>query len=509
MTQCPIKQEAATPEPPTPRPEEGITRRVLGRLNDAIGAERVRRLLGDRAALRCEQGVLEVRVPDRFSADMVERRLGEQLRACLAQEAPGREIGVRVVVSPDNQPSTGARGHDAPAAPASSTAHQDKAGPDNAPRPLPDAPDRRAAHASRPHPGRTRLPEYIVGAPNRVAHEAVRRAGCERDGPELVFVHGPCGVGKTHLLKLAASMCRRARPQARIRYTTGESFVGGFVASVRNGTLPSFQNKHRRLDLLVIDDIHIVAGKDGSQQELVRTLNDLHFTGARVVLASDAHPRDIGRLHDALASRFVSGVVAPVGCPDSDMTRRLIPALASRRGLVLDPRAHELIVHRVLEDDAATVRDIEGLLTQIQAVANLMDHHRALFLNAEHVRQAVQMRAGKRAGQPSGPISIQRIIDAVCRELGVTRDDLAGKGRAKKVVLARELVTHLGKRHTARSYPELATAIGRPNHSTVITAHQRFQTRLAAPAPLQVGAAIDGCSAGELVGKVERAMGVA
>ncbi|MEM9373015.1 MAG: DnaA/Hda family protein, partial [Planctomycetota bacterium] len=259
-------------------------------------------------------------------------------------------------------------------------------------------------------------------------------------------------------------------------------------------------------DLLIIDDIHVIAGKEGTQQELVRTLSELQLAGARVVLASDAHPREIARLQAALASRFVSGVVAPIGRPDEDMVRRLIPALASRRGLVLDPRGMDLLTSRVLEDELATVRDIEGTLTQVQAMGNLLEKDRALFLSAEHVQRAVEMRAGERGGIRSGPVGINTIIDAVCEQLAVTRADLASSGRAKKVVLAREVIVHLGKRHTGNSYPELAMAIGRPNHSTVITAHNRFRAKLEAGEPIRVGAAIDGCAPGELVGRIERSM---
>jgi chromosomal replication initiator protein len=360
----------------------------------------------------------------------------------------------------------------------------------------------RRTHAKPP------VPEFIVGHANRVAHEAVRRAACEPDAPDLVFIHGPCGVGKTHLVRHAAAMARRARRDARIRVTSGELFISGYVNAIQNNTVAEFQKRHRKLDLLVIDDVHVIAGKEGTQQELVRTLNDLHLTGARVILASDAHPREIARMQAALSSRLVSGVVAPIARPDADLVRRLVPALAKRRGITLDPKGLEILVQRITEDTAATVRDIEGTLTQIQAMANLLDRDRGLFLSADHVRQAVEMRAGDRAGIRPGPVGIEKIIDTVCRELGVTRDDLGGKGRAKKVVLARELIVHLGKRHTGRSYPELAMAIGRPNHSTVITAHQRFQERLKTESPIAVNAAFDGTTAGELTTRMERAMGV-
>jgi len=476
----------------------------MGHLKGSVGAERVRRLLGTQSSVSCESGTLEIRMPDRFSAEMVERRLGDELRRSVAAAIPGRSVEVSIRVAESTAGSPGS--HEAVSPISTTIPGRGRTAPSPTDRTLGVAPP--TARTGSGGAPRQRVPEYIVGEPNRVAFEACRRAACEPDGPQLVFVHGPCGVGKTHLLRQAGSMCRRARRDARIRLTTGEGFIGGYVRSSLDKSVADFQRKHRQVDLLIIDDIHALAGKEGTQQELVRTLSELQLTGARVILASDAHPREIARLQAALASRFVSGVIAPIDRPDEDMVRRLIPALAKRRGLVLDPRGLDLLTARVLEDRLATVRDIEGTLTQVQAIGNLMDKDRALFLSADHVRRAVEMRAGARPGIRSGPVGIDKIIDAACSELGVTRADLSSKGRAKKVVLAREVIVHLGKRHTGRSYPELAMALGRPNHSTVITAHQRFEGKLASADPIRVGAAIDGCSPGELVGRLERSMGV-
>ena len=517
----PPAPETADPGPPhagTPTDAGGVAHRFMALFGELVGPDRVRMLFGDRAGVSCVGDVIEVCMPDRFSAEMLERRFGAQLRRAAEASAPGCAIGVTLrVASPENGASPRSGEHAAPdkaPAPNAEVAIPGRGRPaqrvEDHPLGVAPASARQRSARANEQAGRSRqgVPEYIVGEPNRVAFEACRRTAGETDAPEIVFVHGPCGVGKTHLLRTAGSIARRANPNARIRLTTGEGFIGGFVKSSLEKSVTDFQRKHRRLDLLIIDDIQVIAGKEGTQQELVRTLSELQLAGSRVILASDAHPREIARLQAALASRFVSGVVAPVGRPDEDMVRRLIPALAKRRGLALDPRGLDLLTNRVLEDDLATVRDIEGTLTQVQAVGNLMDSDRALFLSAEHVRRAVEMRAGERRGIRSGPVNIETIIGSTCDELGVTKGDLAGSGRAKKVVLARELIVHLGKRHTGKSYPELAMAIGRPNHSTVITAHNRFRAKVESGEPIRVGSAVDGCAPGELVGRIERSMGV-
>lgn len=484
---------AASAAPARSPGDDRLGSRVRSGLAEAVGAKRIARLLGARTAILADGDAVEVRVPDRFSAEIIERSIGDDLRRAAGRVIPGRDVLVRV------DESLAGAGPGAGRA-SSRDAASDREAP--AERPAPSGERRTGATPHR----RNAVPEFIVGHANRVAHEAVRRAACEPGGPDLVFVHGPCGVGKTHLVRYGAALARRARRDARIRVTSGETFISQYVGAIQSGSVASFQKRHRQLDLLVIDDVHVVAGKEGTQLELVRTLNDLQLNGARVILASDAHPRDIAKLQAALASRLVSGVVAPVARPDADLVRRLIPALAKRRGMALDPKGQDVLVQRVLEDTHATVRDIEGVLTQVQAMANLLDRDRGLFLSAEHVRQAVEMRAGQRPGIRPGPVGIEKIIDTVCRELGVTREDLSGKGRAKKVVLARELIVHLGKRHTSRSYPELALALGRPNHSTVITAHQRFQERVRTQTPIMVDATFDGTTAAELTTRLERAM---
>jgi chromosomal replication initiator protein len=218
----------------TPAGDDDLGRRVRSDLTEQIGEQRIARLLGARAAIRCEGDHLEVRVPDRFSAERIERSIGDELRRTAGRIIPGRDVRVRVDDAvAEEHPHTA--NTPAPSASSASSAS--------------------GTQARSTQPRRQPVPEFIVGHANRVAYEAVRRAACEPDAPNLIFIHGPCGVGKTHLVRWAAAMARRARPDARIRVTSGELFISGYVNAIQNHTVPEFQKRHRRLDLLVI---HIV-----------------------------------------------------------------------------------------------------------------------------------------------------------------------------------------------------------------------------------------------------------
>ena len=230
-------------------------------------------------------------------------------------------------------------------------------------------------------------------------------------------------------------------------------------------------------------------------------------------------PRDIKRLDQALTSRFSAGLVVQVEEPDQELARRLISHIAGKRGVFLDVPAIQMILERVGIGRGASVRDLEGAILQIQAVARLMDQtgsgsgSRSGSSNANqssmramgtrtpsmtHIRKALSLRDGSDTPISTGPIALEAIISKICEEMSVTKEDLTGKGRQKKVVLARELIVHTARNLTTKSFPEIAYAIGRPNHSTVITAAKRFKDRVAQTQTIAAGCPHDGMPAGEL-----------
>ena len=494
-------------------PSKSFEDQIRAHLLDSQGHNKVRRYLsGSVTITHTQTGTVELVAGDRFTLDMIERRLGAPLRIAaqfvLGTTTPQivyRVDSTRHTNTPSNNDSAQAAGRNA----GSSSADQSSTTHPLASR-IPHSRITGSSSAS-PHtrfPTCPTLEEFIVGSSNRLALESIKQTIQSPSVCPPVFLHGSCGVGKTHLLRGATHHARKLHPGCKVRYTTGESFTNAFVNAIRTRSIDAFQRKYRGLDLLCIDDIHLMAGKQATQHELLQIFNTLSLGGAKIILASDAHPREIQRLDQALASRFSAGLVVKVEEPDTELARRLVAHIATRRGVFLDAPAIQTIVERVGIGRGASVRELEGAVVQIQAVARLMDRSSdsayqpsaagSISPTMNHVRKALSLRNGSDEQVNSGPIALDTIISRICQEMTVCKSDLLGKGRQKKVVMARELIVHTARNLTSRSFPEIAHAIGRPNHSTVITAAKRFKDRLSAQELISVGCPHDGIPATEL-----------
>jgi chromosomal replication initiator protein len=316
-----------------------------------------------------------------------------------------------------------------------------------------------------------RLEDFVVGESNRLAFAASQQVGDGApEAPSILFIHGECGVGKTHLIQ---GICRRRSEQAPrqiIKYVTAEQFTNEYIAAVRDGSLDEFRKRLRRVDLLAIDDIHFFANKTATQAEFLHTIDAIDLSGARVALVSDEHPRHIRRFSQSLVSRFLSGMVVKVDRPDRVTRVELVRRLARERGLELTGAGEDSIAGRC----TGSIREIEGAITRLGALAELDGLRGQLGPGTvDRLLGEDQMRA-----PGSTPIRLGHIVEAVCERMRVTRDDLFGKGRHARTVVARGLVAHLARELTTHSYPEIARALGRDTHSAVHTAAQRLKAMI-------------------------------
>ncbi len=461
--------------------------RVASRVRTAIGDERFDGSFANKAIFRVEGGAVEVAAPNKVLSGLLERRFGDQVRKAAAEELG--DFPVKFVVAGDLfGPLT-----------ASAETAEINAGEI-------DAPARTAAPAlrkpaPRANPGeRYRLDTFIVGESNRLAFNAALQlaegeqaaGGSGAFGP--LFIHGSCGVGKTHLLNAVAQRFKENNPGATVRVTGGEAFMNEYVAGVRAGDVEKFRRAFRRVDLLCIDDVHFLSNKTSTQGELLHTLDELERAGARIVLVSDEHPRQIKQFSAALVSRFMAGMVAAIQPPDAALREKCIRMFAKQRGLTLEASAVDQLVQRTGQlpgQEPATIRDIEGLITRIDALHRLVPDYADQAKGAGQtigvlmVERALGQTGGSTVVDPGAPIRavrpvrIDAIITHTCAALAVDVADLSGKTRHPRVVLSRAIITHLARQLTTLSYPEIARAIGRPNHSTVITAFQRFAKQIA------------------------------
>lgn len=357
------------------------------------------------------------------------------------------------------------------------------------------------------------LDDFVVGESNRLAYAAaLRLIDAAESSLQLVLIHGGCGVGKTHLLQGVARRFRETRPGAVVRCTTAEDFTNAYITAIRENRIDEFRRQYRGLDLLCIDDAHFLSGKERTQSELLHTLDALKLDGARVLLASDEHPRDAQKLSQQLQSRFMAGMVARIDPPDTELRTALVRAIAKRRAMLLDDGAVRLLADRAgrsaIGDQPASVRELEGMITQVEAVARVIPELAiGGVIGAGAVGRALGIAVDTApVSRPRRPVPAELIIAVVCEELAIDRTTFVGRSRHARAVLARSLGSYLCRELTTMSYPEIARALGRPNHSTVITADKRVRQQLDTTADLasEAGSAFAGVSLRELSTRLSR-----
>lgn len=476
----------------------GTVEKVIQRLAASIGAARLERDFFNGSIFRAETGEgggVVVRVSSPAAAEVLQRRYA----AVLEESARSAGCGpVRFVVEHSAVPTALRGASGSTSAPGGGSA-------------------RSATKATVVR--RVSLNELVVSAQNRLALDAARRAaagslpaGC------LVYLHGGCGLGKTHILNAVSE--EAGASGSSVRCVSGEQFANEFIAAVKSekgDKMERFRRQYRGLDVLCIDDVQSLRGKNATQNELQHTVDAVLARGGRVVLCGSCHPRRLEHLTEALVSRLMGGLVVEVGPPDVTSAARIVQALAARRGLTIETAAAEALALAVINDPRSSmrtvsVRDLEGLVTKVEAVHRLLGAgvvpgdsnvggggavgmvsvNRALADRPGATRAGGAGGAGTMSGVlarigPRQPVRLEEIVTLVCQRLSVTLTEVAGRGRHPRVVLARAASTWLARKHTRASYPEIARALGRPNHSTVITAHQRLDTLLAQAVTIDCG----------------------
>jgi chromosomal replication initiator protein len=317
------------------------------------------------------------------------------------------------------------------------------------------------------------LASFVVGPGNQLAYNTVTYVA-EFPGAQYnpLFVHGNCGLGKTHLLQGLCRQFTEMQPTKRWMYMTGEEFTNEFLIALRGNKLDVFRQKMRDLDLLVIDDVHFLGGKKATQEEFLHTFNAIEAMGKQVVMASDNHPKLIEEFGESLVNRFVSGMVVRVDPPNFATRVAILKALAGRIGMMLGEDVLGWIARRVTQN----VRELEGAVTRIAAVAKLT----AQVPDVKLVQQAL----GDLDRQMVTPIRPENIMQAVCNYFSLEHKDLMSGRRQRTISLARSVAMYLVRKTAKLSFPEIGNRMGKRNHSTVISACRRIERAVAKNEPL-------------------------
>jgi chromosomal replication initiator protein len=308
--------------------------------------------------------------------------------------------------------------------------------------------------------------QFVICDGNRLAHGAAL-AAAEQPGQAYnpLFLHGPPGLGKTHLLHAIGNYVETYGGGLRVRYATVDTFTGDFVRAVRSGNTRAFRARFRDADVLLIDDIQFLADKLRTEEEFFHTFNALYETGSQLVITSDRAPRDIDTLEARLRERFECGLVARVEPPDFGARMAI---LQKRAGIDTIGNVPEATLAEVARRVSSSVRALEGALIRVVAYASL----RGEEADPELAARVVGTLYGSSAvDQPS---SLGEIQAAAAGAVGVTPESLIAHDRRPKVALARQVAMYLAREMTEESLPAIGRHFGGRNHSTVIHAHRRI-----------------------------------
>jgi chromosomal replication initiator protein len=391
---------------------------------------------------RSENGTLLIEAPPPLRP-WVERRYGRLIQACAATVlGPGTQV--HLVAAEER------RAH-----PVRPRSRPDERGPANAFNP------------------RHTFDQFVIGDSNRLAHAAAL-AVAELPGLAYnpLFICGPPGLGKTHLLHSIANYVTAYGAGATVRYTTAEAFTNHFVGSLRGSGPATFKNAYRGVDVLLVDDVQFLEEKARTEEEFFHTFNVLQQAGAQIVLTSDRLPRDLGALEARLRERFEAGLVTDVRAPDATTRLAILRKRAQQDGIDdIAPDALELIADRVTDN----VRALEGALVRVVAFGSLTGRDLTADLAAE-VLTGLYPELRKR----TTPMTVAEIQRCTAEAFGVSVEALVAGGRAGGLAWPRQVAMYLARELTAQSLPSIGIAFGGRNHTTVLHACRRTAERIAA-----------------------------
>jgi chromosomal replication initiator protein len=300
---------------------------------------------------------------------------------------------------------------------------------------------------------------FVTGPCNRLSHAAsVAVADQPGQAYNPLFIHGGVGLGKTHLLQAVSQKVLEKNADARILYLSCDSFINQFILAVETGEMHQFRHRYRHVDLLVIDDIHFLAGHDRTQEEFFHTFNTLYQQHKQIILSADCSPSEIPELEERLISRFNWGLVARIEKPCYETRLAILQKKARMRGLTLPEDVLCYIAAKVENN----TRELEGAITKVQGMAMLQEGRIDLDL--------AKAALGDTATPEQRRITIQQIFDAVTKYYNVRLSDLQSKKRHKSIAFPRQVCMFLARRHTRYSLEEIGGYFGGRDHTTVLHA---------------------------------------
>lgn len=309
---------------------------------------------------------------------------------------------------------------------------------------------------------------FVIGSSNRFAHAAALAvADAPVNSYNPLFIYGPSGVGKTHLLYAITNRITKNYPDYRVIYVSGEEFTNQLIDAIHRNITPEFREKYRKADVLLIDDIHFIAGKDSTQEEFFHTFNELYKNNKQIILTSDRPPKDIKTLENRLRTRFDSGLTADIQLPDLELRAAIIKMKAEAVGVDIP----DDVVNYIAENINDSVRNLEGAVNKIGALNKLSGQNISLDL-------AVRCISDKMVGSEPVNVTIDKILHTVSSHYNITVEDMKSRKRISSIASARHVAVYIIKKMTDRSLPAIGREFNR-DHTTIINSIDTVEKRLA------------------------------
>jgi chromosomal replication initiator protein len=412
--------------------------------------------LKNTSVVSADGGTFRIGVPSKLAKDWLEDRFSGLIQETL-QAVTGSEVDIDFVISPNSH------------RPAVATLEMDEKdatenGHDTAVEVI------SAAETVAPSElnARFRFSSFVVGHNSQFAHAAAKAvAEAPGDSYNPLFLYGGVGLGKTHLMHAIGHEVHDRFPRKRVVYLTSEQFTNEVISSIATARMGEFRHKYRTVDVLLIDDVQFLAGKDRTKEEFFHTFNALHEINKQIVISSDRPPKEIPTLEDRLRSRFEWGLIADIQPPDFETRLAILHSKLGNKTSLIPEEVMNFIAHKVQRN----IRELEGALTRVQAFA------------AVHQRQIDQEEAARLLSDiiPAGtrkPINVERIQALVADYYNVTLEDMKGKRRDKHIVFPRQVAMFLVREETPSSLPAIGKAFGGRDHTTALHSIEKIANEL-------------------------------